>query len=74
MNTRDAFSSANTQIANPMTNNIAIFGRFPIIEKNVLTVEELPIVENICIIEKIPKIKNVQMVQKILITKNVPMV
>jgi hypothetical protein len=36
-----------------MTNNITIFGNFSIIEKNVLIVEELPIVENVFIIEKI---------------------
>ncbi len=50
-------SFANKQITNPMTNNISILGKSPIIEGSVLIIEELPIVETNLLIEKYQYLK-----------------
>jgi len=52
-------SFANKQITNPMTNNISILGKSPIIEC-VLIIEELPIVETNLLIEKYQYLKMFQ--------------
>ncbi len=49
---QNCVSFANKQITNPMTNNISILGKSPIIEGNVFIIEELLIVETNLLIEK----------------------